>query len=141
MKYLEIKTSSYSEDEDRELDPDDSWDRLSSSTTWSVHGLKLLDEEAYQALPCPDDFKSGDKLFCLWVQYSSGDSFGHDAGAQFEFISYHKTSELAAENESIITSGGNEITLDNGEKQTVYRSWDGYFESLDSANVSELEIE
>ena len=140
MQYLKLEYSSHTE-ETSTPDPNDAWDRASTSTDHTVHGLRLFKTDQYQALPCPDKFKSGDKLFCLWAIYSTGDSFGHAEGSGLEFISYHKTRELAEKNEEAINEGASEITLDNGEKQTIYRSWDGYFESLDSLTVRKLEIE
>ncbi len=140
MKYLELLRTSHSVDTS-EADPNDSWDRPNTYTTHRVEGLRLCDKDGYGCLPVDDDIKSGDTLWVLYAIYSTGDSFGHDEGGQFEWLSWHRTEELAQKNLSAIEAGASSLTLDNGKRQDFYRGWDGYFESLDSLEVKPLIVE
>ncbi len=140
MGYLELIYSSYSEDTS-EVDPEDSWDRPNTATTYDVRGLKLVDQDGYKRLPVDDDVSVGDDLWVVYAVYSTGDTFGHDEGGGFEWLSYHRTEEAAQKAKSDDEQGSDFITLDNGKQQKFYRSWDGYFESLDSLEIKRLTVD
>lgn len=144
---------------DREPDPDDSWDRGNTSTTWTVEGIKLLGTEdhsyGYRCNHSVDidwEPKKGKLYHLLYAVYSTGDSFGHDAGACFETIGLYKSRHIAEENEKRLREGkpskkapiyGTHVMLkmEGTVKLHPYsRPWDGYFESLDCLEVVSLNL-
>lgn len=144
MKYLELQYDSYSENT-RESNEDDAWDRGDTDTSWTFLGVNLTQHDSQYALPVEDDIKPGDTVYVVTAVYSTGDTFGHDAGHCMEFISYHKNSEIAYRNKKNIEAGLNKdkaynytIELDNGNTVSRYCPWDGYFESLDYVEVNEF---
>lgn len=133
MKFVTLEAESYT-DQIREPDPEDRWDSGESNTSWNVVGLSLENKDSHQALPVDDSIKIGDVLYAVYVIYSTGDSFGHYGGSDIELISVHKNKELAQKNKIAIEED-KPVVLDNGETLKLYRSWDCYFNSLDSANM------
>lgn len=122
----------------------DEWDRDDTYTTWYVQGAKIGD--GYKSCPYPDELKVGDAVYCVYVVYSTGDSFGIDDHGRLEFISVHKNKDLAQKNANEIErkSGYNAdagpiiIEHDDGTKITMrYVPWDGYFENFEYVEVIE----
>lgn len=78
-----------------------------------------------------------------WVQYSTGDSFGHDAGAYHEIIGWYQTPELAEQAKNAVESSQGEDVMvpvfdgSSMRKQTCF-SWHGYFGSLDHVSVDKV---
>lgn len=137
--FLELMVDSQT-DETSEPDPDDRWDRASTSTNWFVNGVRIREKDSGEhCLKADFDVKAGDIVHCLYAIYSSGDSFGHDAGYSLEVLSFHKDAALAKKNLDAVAGARSshmmEIETDSGGKFERYCPWDGYFESLDSIEV------
>lgn len=137
-------------------DPDDSWSRDSTSTSWTAPNKCTIVEEAevygFDYDEVPDTVKRGDTIYMTWIQWSSGDSFGHDDGAHNEVIGFYQTAELAEQARTAIEAdsrtdysfepGGNRVRVplfDGSDTREQYTgSWKGYFESLDYVDVQAM---
>lgn len=103
-------------------DPKDRWDRASTSTDWSIRGIKYSEKDEYGLLPIEIEYnKPVHVVYAIW---SSGDSFGHDERYCCEALSVHLTrKEAQAEVERLKTITDYSVP------------WNGYFESLDELNI------
>lgn len=128
QKYLkvEIKVDSWIT---HHADPYDQWDRDSTDGNVTVTGCRLIENDEYQTLPCPQGIKRGDVVYVVWAQYSTADSFGSDGG-QFELCGIFGTKE-DAQNEKARLKDVTDYSV----------PWNGYFEHLDSLNVQALTVE
>lgn len=81
------------------------------------------------------DLAEGDIIFVVIANYSGGDSFGWANNKYVDVCSINKDSNIAYYNLKALGSKKPIITLDDGTTHSYYRSWDGYFESLDSLEV------
>lgn len=75
----------------RELDPDDDYDRLGTSSSYTLDGLGLPGQTKapgyHDQVMTPDkDIKKGDSVYAVVVRYSTGDSFGFDEGSGFDLV-------------------------------------------------------
>lgn len=145
MTYLKVINDchTHSEREDRE------WGSWSEDTHNDVNGLQIVEEKDYYDLIADFDVKVKDFVYLVYATYSTGDSFGHGTGC-IEYIAVFKTEEKAArlkkmlqkrdqgdKNENKFTF---KYTTESGKKIENHCPWDGYFESLESVYVEELEI-
>lgn len=126
----------------REPDTDDKWDRGSTSTTWYFTGARLVEQTTYDSMLYPGELKKGDEVWCVFAVYSTGDTFGHDDASQLEFISIHKTEELAKKNADSLQGDGRLIEHDDGTVIDIgYKPWTGYFEHLDDMYVEKYTLQ
>lgn len=79
----------------READPDDKYDRDSTSTDHTVSGLSVSEDNRFDVVGAFVPDADNQKCFLVYVIYSTGDSFGHDENANIEFIQVFKTLEKA----------------------------------------------
>ncbi len=95
------------------------------------------------------DFKDGEKAYLVWLEYSSGDSFGHDEKSSVTAIGLFKDYKTATELKDKILADNKEkdheykpikIETSDGQKFSEYPSWKGYFESLDNVIITEVTI-
>lgn len=96
------------------------------------------------------DTKPGDVVYAVMVQYSTGDSFGHDNGARIECMDVFNNPEDAVELAGICNNF--ERDCEKGMQHGVSRfsfdwkgknyhvGWTGYFESLDRVWVETLVV-
>ena len=138
-------------------DPEDRWTRDSTETSWSVVGASEKVPSAYDPF---DDIETGlesGKGYALYMIHSSGDSFGHDGGAYFEFVWIFESKELVEAARDRIRQHAewykdkhgyrptkndpkkfkDDYSIDiniGGAKMTVSASWNGYFEHLDEVD-------
>lgn len=87
----------------------------------------------------------GEIVYAILAVWSSGDSFGNSDRGSYDFVSLNKDHNIAQENLEALNSahrdskGGDvwEVTLkqDDGKEIKYFRSWLGYFESLDSLEI------
>lgn len=128
--YLHLETSSYAY---CTREPYDEWDRGDSAREWAVHGVHLAPHDGEHALPVDFDVVVGDIVHAVYAVYSTGDTFGHDAGAYLEVLSFNKDAAMAARNCASAKANQGELTIefDSGGVVRRQRPWDGYFESLD----------
>lgn len=145
--YLDLVTSSYGHNTS-EADPDDRWSRASTSTSWTVEGVRLSEKDGHQSLAADFPVQIGDVVHVLYAVYSTGDSFGHDEGAYLEFLSVHKDYEVAKRNLEAVQgrdTAKNKYTMvlefDSGGKVERHCPWDGYFESLDYVRLESLVVQ
>lgn len=80
--------------------------------------------------------------FLVWVEYSTGDSFGHAERGQVEVVAICKTQKGAKKLKEFIHSVSAEdsseyrqkITID-GQKLEIYCPWLGFFDHLDEVHI------
>jgi hypothetical protein len=113
----------------REGDPDDRWDRASTDGSVTAASCRLTQKDEYNSLPVDGEVNTGDKIWLVWAQYSTGDSFGSDGG-QYELCKACKTEvEALAE-------------VDRLQGITDYSvPWNGNFENLDFIKAEEMVVQ
>ena len=112
------------------------------------------DENNIQYLECsitdskygsPIDFnvEVGDTVYYVYVDYNTGDSFGHASNCHCE-IGIYKTVEEANKVAKIIINDAekdNHEPLDIGAERPISTwEWKGYFETFNSCNVEPLVV-
>ena len=125
-------------------DPDDPWDR--GDSYYSQH----INSPVYVNRKILDQIKER-KAYVLWAQYSTGDTFGHDAGACVAILAISlKNDEKLDEIEKayLTPKHAKKLVLPQAsfpEWANYFKDdnipWVGYFESLDSINITEVELE
>jgi hypothetical protein len=146
---IEIIDDAYGE-VTRSGDPSDKWDRDDTHTSHNVQGFKakLEKEGGYFDLTVPYEPEFDETYYLLYVVYSTGDSFGHDAGSGLEAIGLYKKDELdvAKDNERRIEKHYRskdpdfnvELITSSGKKFQQHTPWVGYFESLDYTEIADV---
>jgi len=93
------------------------------------------------------DLEVGDPCFVVWVEWSTGDSFGtgtrNQTGALAVFVDIKAAQDFAesirAQNENYEKNGvwqyQFKVNALDGQVIDVYASWNGYFETLESVNI------
>lgn len=155
----------------QEADPNNEWDRGSTSTSWTVGGIVLASKKDMPDLTACFPVKAGDTVHVVFAVYSSGDSFGQDEHGNIEFIDVYKTAAKAARAAKAVRGHANwyrdindrwspmtakerrlaEKTYDNlyhvdvvredGSQKNIYASWNGYFESLSYVEVATFVVD
>lgn len=119
-------------------DPEDSWSRDSTDTTWSFSGVYVAENPKYWEdleIDISDDMKDKE-LYCVVAVWSDGDSFGNDIGRNAEIISCHIDKDEAIAASKVLEEENCEgKDLGCGYKAPSYLPWDGYFESLDYIEI------
>ena len=102
------------------------------------------------------DFKAGDLVYLVWLEYSSGDSFGNSDRGNVESIALFKNKEDAEKLKEALENrdkehdpnvGYNErysFEFQSSEGEQIkysYCPWKGYFENLDDVHIEECLIE
>ena len=94
--------------------------------------------------------KPGDKVFVVWLEYSSGDSFGHADRKYIETPAIFNNHEDAENLKKLIEDKKEDLDWRNenanhvlynsndGQKLNFYASWTGYFDSLDNVYIEEV---
>lgn len=124
--------------------PDDEWSRDSTKSSYTVNGASI----AKQHGDCPiSDCEVGDKVYVVWADYTTGDTFGSDSAVEFLAAFKSKTHALRCVDKAThktdsdnYTSWDIEVTLDEGEKYQVHIPWLGYFEHLKQVNITEVTV-
>lgn len=142
----------------RHSDPDERWDADDTSTTWrapdKVSLEKQRDSWREETDDLPWDVKPGDIVFMVWVQYSTGNSFGRSDGEYHEVVGWYQNAEDAYKCRDAIDGDarkpyeygqdGNKVgvpTFDGKGTRPLYTgSWKGYFESLDHVSIETLRV-
>lgn len=144
---VEAESTCYNNNDSSDSDEPYSY-RGTTSTSWDIQGLRLVDEEdknrycfheRVQVVFKPEKGKIYHLLFAI---YSTGDSFGHDDGRCFEIVGVYKDRKVAELNEKRLREGKPEkkglvrLKVEGlTETHDYYRPWTGYFESLDRLDV------
>jgi len=113
---------------------------------WSSSQTNHLDEFIYPTLKYPDavtpfELKSGDRCFVVWVEWSSGNSFGRGDRSSTEIIGAFLDPAAAFELKNaleIVTCEYKIKTRDGQLFESGYAPWCGYFESLDEIHVDQV---
>lgn len=132
-------TNSYSSDEEY-----GEWS-ASYSNSFNLIRRKKSDEE-YPDLVSSLDIPAGDDVFVVWVEYSSGDSFGYGQNQYTEAVGVFKDYDAAVELRDAIepTRHGDfpfdgariKYTAKDGQNIDVYYgTWTGYFENLETIHI------
>lgn len=146
--YIEVDVDS-SREYTREPREDDEWDAGCTQTEHTINGLRLLDGEGgYRSAEVLIKPVKGETYHLLYAVYSTGDSFGHYAGAGFEGIGVYKDRKVAELNRTRLLEGKPVASRKSfsfelirlrveGTKTThnYFRPWLGYFESLDKLEI------
>lgn len=120
---------------------EDEWDRDSTSTSWSFGDLTFIKPQIWgrsESMLTDFPVKVGDEVFVVVAVYSTGDSFGHDAGANVEVLGIYKScgkakkAKLAADE---CKDSNLVVKTESGKNLELYCPWNGYFESLDYVEV------
>ena len=119
------------------------------SESWSHYfgSIHLLAHGQYSDVNSDHAFNIDDHVYVVWLEYSSGDSFGWANSKYTQVVGVLKTQEAADEFEAWInhTSGekgdGNIFESSDGQTIEVYRSWEGYFENLEAVHIQSTLIE
>jgi hypothetical protein len=135
-------------------DPDDKWDRASTSRTWDPPArVYLRDPAFYESDEIDADLTPGQVIFLVWVQYSTGDSFGHDSGAGQEVIGWYLNHADAYRAKDAIDNGPKKYSFEEGGNTVMVptfdgqgmrpqncSSWVGYFESIDHVSIETVMV-
>ena len=108
------------------LDPDDVWSRDSTEGSVEIVGARLEAKDGYDCLFTDKEVAPGATVWLVWAEYTTGDSFGSDGG-NYELLEICHSAE-DAESRKTHFAGVTDYSV----------PWNGYFENLDSLNVSEL---
>lgn len=122
-------------------DPEDRWDRASTSSSHSIEGFEVDVKWNDLTVSFEPDFNV--PYFLLYAVYSTGDSFGHDAGANIEYFGLFEKYETAKLNEKrlkTMTDGGPcTLLTDFGIDFDIFIPWFGYFERLDYIDIEKVQ--
>lgn len=117
----------------RRADPDDSWD-IGDEDGRVTNVVALLSDTEHnyygdshgKDIP---DAKIGDTIYAVVADYTSGCTFGR-SGGHAQVVDFFTDPEEAAELAAKCISGGYD----------GYQAWTGYFESLNSLDVWDIQI-
>lgn len=122
--------------------------------SWSSSNSNSFDSISrcakYPDVICPIKFKEGDKCYVVWVEYSTGDSFGHADRGSVESIGVFKDYACAEELQEQLLKFNPDVntndwenkyrfeyqTSDGQEFKIGFVPWVGYFETLDEVHIS-----
>lgn len=131
----------------REANPTDQWD--TGDTDGRVTDVVAYVESRaggtyYGSSACVDlDVKVGGTVYAVVADYSSGSTFGQDGGYAQVLDAFTTEAEaealLAAAKEPSTGQGFDRMSFEHGGKRYA-RIWDGYFESLNSLTVWEVQV-
>lgn len=124
-------------------EPEELYGDWSAESEHELVGISRCEE--YPDIVSSLDIKDGDKCFVVWVQWSSGDSFGHHSGAYSEAFAVFKDKVRAEAFAKALRAADVEqqssITFESEDGQTItinYFPFYGYFESVDFIEVAEM---
>lgn len=130
--------------------------RGTTTTTWEVRGLKLLEDNNQRYSRNIREIvdinwkpEKGKIYHLLYAVYSVGDSFGYDDGRCFEVIGLYQNREVAEDNKKRLQADDDGsrcsdytpilLKMEGTEKAHPYsRPWAGYFERLNYLEVLSL---
>jgi hypothetical protein len=112
----------------REGAPDDQWDCDSTDGSVTVTACRVAQQDGYNVLQTSDTVAVGGKVWLVWAQYSTGDSFGSDGGHY----------ELCGVFSNLVSAEAEVARLQSVDDYSV--PWNGYFENLDFIKAEEFEV-
>lgn len=133
--YIEFESYRYVA---REPNDDDSWDSGDDGYENTLIGMSSNPSHEY--VPLCFNLVGGNEYYLVWVEYSTGDSFG-SSGGRIEivdlFISEHKARHCAAIIEATKADTFS-FVRENGKTCHQNSPWYGYFEYLQDVHVDKL---
>ena len=97
---------------------------------------------------CPFEIKPGEECYVVWVEWSSGDSFGSGIRSNYDVIGVFRDEISARELADTIYGRNQKETKDDdrddyhikcetsdGQSFNRYASWNGYFEKLEDVHI------
>lgn len=146
-----VEINSYCEHSEREPEEFGSWEESFSN---SLGKVKRTSKKEYGDVLSKFDLKKGDDAFVVWIEYSTGDSFGHaERGSTMAigiFTDVKAARVLAAKineyDRDVNTAAGDKFkygfkTPDGQFFECGYAPWLGYFEHLNEVHVDVVEIQ
>lgn len=126
----------------------------SSSSGWYFRKItKVKDiEKSYADITSELDIDPGEIVNVVWLEYSTGDSFGHAykgkacAVAIFKADSYEATEDFVKHINKQQYNSDSEYMYQNvyealdGQKIHFYSEWSGYFETLEEVHIEHTRI-
>ena len=109
------------------------WSELYSNSFKSI-----TKTDKYPDVTSLHDFKSGDVAYLVWVEYSTGDSFGSGHRNGTEVIALLKNGADATALEKAIFISGDKFSWTSSEGQVIeygFAPWRGYFENLEDVHI------
>ncbi len=97
------------------------------STSHSNSFGSICKTEQYPDVTSEHDFAVGERVFVVWAEWSSGDSFGNGDRCSVEAFGVFKTGAEATAYQQELESANH-----SGDR---WLPWFGYFESLDAVHV------
>lgn len=86
-----------------------------------------------------DSWKTGDSGWFVWVNYSTGDSFGRSLRGSICIVDIFKDFAEAVKCRNDIQN--NKATyIKEGKECKIYAPWEGYFENLESVSCDSFDI-
>lgn len=130
----------------QEANIEDSWSRDSTATSWTFDNLSVTRPiYGFSELASADfEVKPGDVVHVVVAVWSTGDSFGHDEGAQCEVFGVYKDLEKAKACEEALEKATEYeliIKTESGKTLKLHCPWHGYFESLDYVQVLTMTVQ
>lgn len=139
MTRIRVNADSYTE---QVTEPTgDDWDWGETVTDHCINNFQVVKENEHSHLVVNLDPKPGVPYYLLYAVYSTGDSFGWDAGKCIEFIELYQSFEKAEENmDKLNCDQSSEVKIESetGEVYNFFIPWNGYFESLDHVGVEKV---
>ena len=104
-------------------------------------------EKEYPDVTTPFEVKAGENALVVWVEWSSGDSFGHGTNSCVEVIGMFKDLDSAVNLKKQISEHSDgkvasyKFTTPDGQIfESGFASWHGYFETLESVNIDTVTV-
>lgn len=141
----EFHFSNYCISSERSNEPYGDWSEEYSN---SLEYITKVEE--YGDINSIHDLKDGDKAYAVWVEYSTGNSFGWATNGSVEAVGVFKDKESAEAYKKYLedTDGGIEwgiaidfVAPDGQVFKEKYRPWNGYFERLSEVYVTLVVID
>lgn len=130
-------------------DPEDSWSHDSTAQSHNITGIKVI-EDGYFDVETNLDVNWEDDYWLVSIVYTTCDTFG-SYGGQIEHVDLFKSHDLAQALADEIKANaegyGNRSSwnttdiiykIDNGEERTISGCWLGYFEHIESIEVTRV---
>ena len=131
----DITISSHCDRSHREEEQFGSWEEIHSNS------FKGIDKSQSPDANCIHDIQVGEVAYVVWVEYSSGDSFGHSEG-NYEIIAvlkdFNEAENLAKAIRAHEDSEEYEFLWTSSDGQQVFYGfapWSGYFEHISDIHV------
>jgi hypothetical protein len=107
---------------------DDEWSRDSHDGRTTITGATRVEKDGYDTVGFIGDLPPSTRIFLIWAQYGTGNSFGRDGG-QYELLEVCVTEEFAYDRKK------------HYEAVTDYSvPWNGYFEWLEGVHIETFVI-